>query len=426
MYRLAVVAILLLSSLLWAETQEEVYYRAMKAEESGDISLAVKTFEEAVALPGPYTEELKEILKNYYEALGIKGESESSPWSFRFGGDAGFNGLKYNESSLSAEAREYGGDLFLSLTPFLDYSSGDWLHSFGLEATGDWFLMNDNMPALDTSDWTLSLGVDYSLIGTGLILNVGANVNLSEKEDLSLSLFGWFQKEFYRNGKNRFGAALWAYYRNDGPLSSALYATWNRSATHGWNGSVYLGARFEADSVMDYKRYVADYNKQLDKLLDKAVEEASNMMGAYDYCWQNFGSNCLGMSSDEIDSLYWEKLVDDAINSVSAKPKYSYGMWLGPALRSRVFYKFKTNITLEAKVNLFYGFVLNGPDKDYEKIQKFTGTFGGMMYWKPSFCKLYLGLEQIYRYYNLPEYYKDVYPESGVLTQLKAGVKWEI
>lgn len=398
----------------------------MKAEEAGDISLAVKAFEDAVALPGPYTDELKGILQSYYEALGIKGQSPEKPWSFRFLGDAGFSGLRYDEFSDGNGFNEYGGDAFLSLTPFLDYTLGNWLHSFGLEVSGDWFLMNDNMPALDTSDWILSVGADYSLIGTSVMANVGINLNLAEREDPSLSFFGWGQKEFYRGGKNRYGAALWAYYKTNGPLSSALYASWNRSAANGWNGSLYVGGRFEADSVLDYKKYVSDYVDAVTESVNNAYDSGLGLMDAYGNCWATYGSACMELTEEQVDSLYWEKLVGDATKTVSVPSTRSYGLWLGPVLRLKISYKFRTKITLEAKVNLFYGFVLDGPDADYEKIQKFSGSWGAMIYWNPNFLRFYLGVEQNYHYYRLPAYYRDVYPEGNLLSQLKAGVKWEI
>ena len=49
------VVILLLSSVLLAETQEAVYFRALKAEEAGDITLALESFEEAAALAAFYS-----------------------------------------------------------------------------------------------------------------------------------------------------------------------------------------------------------------------------------------------------------------------------------------------------------------------------------------------------------------------------------
>ena len=61
--RALAVVILLLSSVLLAETQEAAYYRALKAEEAGNVALALETFEEALALPGPYTDEIREIVR---------------------------------------------------------------------------------------------------------------------------------------------------------------------------------------------------------------------------------------------------------------------------------------------------------------------------------------------------------------------------
>ena len=51
--------LLVLATALFAETQEEAYYRALKLEEAGDIPAALQAFEEAAALPGEYTEEIQ-------------------------------------------------------------------------------------------------------------------------------------------------------------------------------------------------------------------------------------------------------------------------------------------------------------------------------------------------------------------------------
>lgn len=423
MQRLAVV-LLLLSSFLWAETQEEAYFRAMKAEEAGDVSAAVKAFEAAVALPGPYTEELKEILKSYYEALGVNEDGEPGSLSFRVQGEIGFNGLNYDEAKVSENVDEYGGDAFANVSAFVDYSVGDWNHSFGVNLSGDWFLMNDNMPALDTSDWTLSIGAEYLLMGKSVLINVGLDLDLAEDADPSGTVYGWGMKELYRYGKNRVGAALWAYYDFDGPLSSAVYATWNRTASYGWNGSAYLGVRFEADSIFNYKEYVSSYGKAFEKAVDEVLKRPGK--DPFDYCLEKYNAKCFDWSFDTIDSLYEEYVMNEAEQLVDVPLLRYYGKWIGPALRAKLSYRFKTNISVEAKLNMFYGFVVDGPDSDYERIQKFSATWGGMVYWKPDFGQFYLGLEQIYRHYDLPKYYKDVYSKSSSLTEIKAGFKWEL
>ena len=443
------VVILLLSSVLLAETQEAAYFRALKAEEAGDITLALESFEEAAALPGPYTEEIREIVKEYYKALGGTEDSADNPWSFRFLGNLGFYGLRYSEFGGVDEVTEHGGDLFLSLTPFLDYTTGDYIHSFGIGLNSDWFVANENMPALDTNDWKFSLGLEYSLVGSSILLDVGVDLNFAQGEDVSPSFFGWIEKDFFRIEKNRLGMAAWGYYDADGPLAFALYGAWHRTSTYGWNAAVYVGGRFEADSAVDYVGYLAAYEAALQDAFNEAAPyerepfegggaERWDNRGArnpMDACLETYGEECFEWEISKIDSIYWSthsrpdsssaNSLDSATDVSVAVPKY-YATWLGPTLRSRLSYKFRNGLSLEARLNLFYGFVLDGPDSDYEKIRKFSGSWGGTVFWKPNSLTLYLGLEQFYKHYGLPAYYKGIYPQNTLLSELKAGLKWEL
>ena len=443
------VVILLLSSVLLAETQEAAYFRALKAEEAGDITLALESFEEAAALPGPYTEEIREIVKEYYKALGVSEDSADNPWSFRFLGNLGFYGLRYSEFGGVDEVTEHGGDLFLSLTPFLDYTTGDYIHSFGIGFNSDWFLANENMPALDTNDWKFSLGLEYSLVGSSILLDIGVDLNFAQGEDVSPSFFGWIEKDFFRKEKNRLGMAAWGYYDADGPLAFALYGAWHRTSTYGWNAAAYVGGRFEADSAVDYVGYLAAYEAALQDAFNEAAPyerepfegggaERWDNRGArnpMDACLETYGEECFEWEISKIDSIYWSthsrpdsssaNSLDSATDVSVAVPKY-YAKWLGPTLRSRLSYKFRNGLSLEARLNLFYGFVLDGPDSDYEKIRKFSGSWGGTVFWKPNSLTLYLGLEQFYKHYGLPAYYKGIYPQNTLLSELKAGLKWEL
>ena len=443
------VVILLLSSVLLAETQEAAYFRALKAEEAGDITLALESFEEAAALPGPYTEEIREIVKEYYKALGVSEDSADNPWSFRFLGNLGFYGLRFSEFGGVDEVTEHGGDLFLSLTPFMDYTTGDYIHSFGIGFNSDWFLANENMPALDTNDWKFSLGLEYSLVGSSILLDIGVDLNFAQGEDVSPSFFGWIEKDFFRKEKNRLGMAAWGYYDADGPLAFALYGAWHRTSTYGWNAAAYVGARFEADSVVDYVGYLAAYEAALQDAFNEAAPyerepfegggaERWDNRGArnpMDACLETYGEECFEWEISKIDSIYWSthsrpdsssaNSLDSATDVSVAVPKY-YAKWLGPTLRSRISYKFRNGLSLEARLNLFYGFVLDGPDSDYEKIRKFSGSWGGTVFWKPNSLTLYLGFEQFYKHYGLPAYYKGIYPQNTLLSEIKLGLKWEL
>jgi len=169
----------------------------------------------------------------------------------------------------------------------------------------------------------------------------------------------------------------WAYYQTSGPMSFALYGAWHRNVNEGLNGTVYLGAKVDGDSI---------------------------------YFWKDLVY---------IDSISGDTATERIIQDGTGK-------WFGPLFRSRLSYKFKNRITLEAKMNLFYGFAVGGPDSDYEKIKKFNGTWGASVSWKYWKMVYYLGLERNYKHMDLPNFYKGLYRESTVLTQLKLGVKWDI
>ena len=427
---------MLLSS-LYAETQEAVYYRAMKAEESGDVSTALADFEEAVEIPGPYTQEIREIIDEYNKALGST--AVKSPWSFRFLGDLGFYSLHYSEFGSVDDVSENGGDIFFSAMSSIDYSTGDWIHSLGVGFTGDLFVSNEDMPALDTNDWDVSMGLEYSLVGRSLMLDVGADIKVVEGGRVFPDFFAWVERDFGRFEKQRVGMAAWGYYDPDGPLSFALYGAWHRTEPYGLNGTVYVGARFEADSVVDYVGYLSAYQKAVEESEQNEGENSDyrngypmnwnwNSQNPMMVCLETYGPECYGWNIGKIDSMYWaqQNYPQNTESSVDVDVPRYYAKWIGPTVRSRVFYRFKRNITLEAKLNLFYGFVLDGPDEDYESMGKFNASWGTTFFWKPSAITVYLGVEQIYKRYSLPVYYLGIYPRNTLLSELKMGVKWEI
>ena len=375
--------LLVLATALFAETQEEAYYRALKFEEAGDIPAALQAFEEAVALPGEYTEEIQGIIRDYEAALGMSDSDtvSASLWdSFHVAGELGLYGMHYKESGM--EKGEMGGDLFLNVNPYLDYASGVWSHTFAASVQGDYFLNNDDMPVLDTNDWNIVLGLEYTLFGKSMLLDLGYDFNI-EGKNLSSDVYAWFEKDLFRFEKQRLGAVAWAYYQTSGPMSFALYGAWHRSVPEGLNGTVYVGAKLEVDST-----YIFEH---------RLVEQQS-----YD--------------ENDSSTTTVEKWV----------LKESVGKWLGPVFRSRISYKFKNKITVEAKMNLFYGFSIDAPDSEYGKIKKFNMTGGATVSWKYWKMNYYLGLERSYKRMYLPHLYKKLYNETTTLTQLKLGVMWDI
>lgn len=381
MYRLFGFIILLVATALFAETQEDAYYRAMKLEEAGDIPAALEAFEDAVALPGDYTEEIQEIIREYKAALGKSDEmpmdssgveNDVNSWEFHVAGELGFYGMHYKATGM--DEGEIGGDLFLNVNPYVDYELGNWLHTFSAYAQGDYYMNNDKMTMLDTNDASFVLGLEYTLFGKGLLLDLGYDFNI-EGEELSSDFYAWIEKDLYRFEKQRLGVVGWAYYQTSGPMSYALYASWHRTVSEGLNGTVYVGAKLDGDSI----------------------------------------------------SLLHEKPVNDSLADVTTVEWLgAVAKWFGPVLRSRISYKFKNRITVEAKMNLSYGFAVGSTDSDYEKSKKFYGLWGATVSWKHWKMNYYLGLERSYTRYYWSGIYKRVNNESTSLNWLKLGVKWDI
>ena len=406
---------LALVALLYAETQEDAYYRAMKFEEAGDITAALRAFEEAAALPGEYTEEIQGIIREYKSALGLADDDSSgaankaNPWEFHVAGELGLYGMHYKETGL--DTAEKGGDLFVNVNPYFDYVSGIWSHTFAASVQGDYFLNNDEMSVLDTNDWNLVLGLEYTLMGRGMLLDAGYDFNI-EGDKLYSDFYLWLEKDLYKFEKQRVGVVAWAYYQTSGPMSFAAYASWHRTVSEGLNGTVYVGAKFEADSAFDYKSYMESY------------AEYKQAVSTYNDYWQYLNDHGADMDDAEYEAYVSNSPVEPSVESVVYRQ--TMGKWFGPVFRSRISYKFKNRISVEAKMNLFYGFAVGGPDEDFKKIKKFNGTWGGVVSWKYKMMNFYLGLDRNYKHMNLPNFYKGFYRESTVLTQLKLGVKWDI
>ena len=62
------------------------------------------------------------------------------------------------------------------------------------------------------------------------------------------------------------------------------------------------------------------------------------------YCMEKYGDQCPVWDENAIDSLYWENRIDELMDSIEVPISRYYGKWLGPILRSKVFYKFRNNI----------------------------------------------------------------------------------
>ena len=417
--------LVLLASVLFAQTQQDIYRQALEAEEAGDVSKSIELFEKARDAGGEYTEEINEILSEYYEALG--GDADTSEVSFRFLGNLGFYGLHYAEYGSQNDVSENGGDLFASVSGYLDFSTGNWIHSFGVAFVSDWFVTNEDMPVLDTNDWTMAPGLEYSLVGQRLLLDIGVDFNITSEGDFNPAGYGWVEFDIARYTAQRFGVAGSIYYRKDGPATAGVFGSWHRSETQGLNGSAYLGAKYEADYLLDILGYVGSSQEDCERdAWGNCIDQTFPTIN-----FEEVVAKCVAENGDSLcwDPNVFQPYIDAAYAELDQTEDLSFdrywSRWIGPSFQLRLSYRFKTNISIETKFDLFYAFLVDGASAEYEKMGKFSGKWGLVFNWNPNWLTLYLGAEQTYLRYVLPNSLKDYFPETCLLTSLKAGVKVE-
>lgn len=425
MKRIAVVLILLLSSVLLAETQEEVYYQALKAEEAGNVSGSLALFERAIDIGGEYTEEIREIVNEYYEALGIS--PDGSSLSFRLEGDVGGYALRYDDFSVSDSAAKYGGDAYLTLYGYLDWNVGDWIHSFGLTFAFDRIFAED-VPVLDTCSWILVPGLEYSLVGNSLMLDVGAEYNIYDFERFNPSVYLWFEFDAKRFEKQRVGAALWGYTRWGGNTSAAAYATWHRTVPVGLNGQVYAGVKYEADSLAD----VLGFANSLDGSMPYG--SMPMMQNPMEMCLaehteaecNDYGNGIFQSYAEAAYTAWMEEMSQSGQEPEVVNLEYRWTRWIGPTLRSKISYRFRNKLSLESKLNVLYAFLVDGASSEYEQMRKFSTQWGLSLSWNPNRFTFYVGFEQLYIHYWLPKSLGSYFPDNSLMNEVKLGVKFDL
>jgi hypothetical protein len=342
-------------------------------------------------------------------------------------GNLGFYGLHYAEYGSQNDVSENGGDLFASVSGYLDFSTGNWIHSIGVAFVSDWFVTNEDMPVLDTNDWTMAPGLEYSLVGQRLLLDIGVDFNITSEGDFNPAGYGWVEFDIARYSSQRFGVAGSIYYRKDGPATAGVFGSWHRSETQGLNGSAYLGAKYEADYLLDILGYVGSSQEDCERdAWGNCIDQTFPTIN-----FEEVVAKCVAENGDSLcwDPNVFQPYIDAAYAELDQTEDLSFdrywSRWIGPSFQLRLSYVFKTKISVETKFDLFYAFLVDGASAEYEKMGKFSGKWGLVFNWNPNWLTLYLGAEQTYLRYVLPNSLKDYFPETCLLTSLKAGVKVE-
>lgn len=236
-----------------APTQEELWKQVEQAESEDRIEDAIVLLQQAVQLPGPYTEEIEISLQAYAEVLGrpellshtaAKVPEEggtTSEWggSFELGG---YGGL-YQQGESGDEYREaYAGATGLLS---IEYSRirGDLLHTWSLSASVDEYIPiaafgTDAEDSSLAKSYTIEPSLGYTLFWDRLLFGLSVDIPLVQEEDPSVAGSAWLSFALMRHGGLRWSLSTSAY---GGPESRDQYSvrtTLNRKITEGVPASI--------------------------------------------------------------------------------------------------------------------------------------------------------------------------------------------
>jgi hypothetical protein len=378
-------------SLVFGETQEALFERALDAENQGDVPATIALLEEASRYQGPYNAEIQEILGEYYAALQIKEKPQK-----KFSGDflakvegAVFNYQEYGDVS---SVNEYSGENYLLVGGRLKYRTLSGLtHSWIFSFSTDLFF-REKETVFDTSRWAFIPSAEYNLQGDQFAFGASVDMNISERDGLvpAGSLFA--ELDFFQ-GKNSYCGLFVGSYGNilgRARIQSNLY--WDYSPVLGFRFYSALGPRFERDTVVN------SYIMQITRNEFTATEDTA-MVHFY--------------------------------TGRSAK--------LGPELRLQTGYKFSKAWSMNLSTMLFYGWGLKKdfwlaysqdefmPEDSldttvYYQRQVLQGYWVLRGDWSGDILGAYLSFGQHFtRYMDLPADHPELLSKASILSELRLG-----
>ncbi|WP_308601999.1 hypothetical protein [uncultured Fibrobacter sp.] len=339
------ICILLQMNGVFADTvQDSLFEKALEAEDAGDAVQTIALLEMAREREGTHSEEIRQILSEYYDALGVSGTDVGEERRLHFFSKMELVGIYYKEFGDSLEASEFSGEGYLLLGVEYRRRFGGLQHTWAIRGMSNLFWHEDET-VFDTSRWVFLPMLEYSLQGERFEVDAGAGVQFSDGNEAVFSgtLSGKFA--LYSQGNFQNGLELFSFFDENGRgrVKLGAYAE-NRPAKGFWANAV-LSARFDRDtSVNAYFWY---------------LKPPSDFPIPGEDAGFEFGNGFAGADS--------------------VRERYYYGSdkKLGPEIDGKIGYRFQKLFSLELWGNLFVAW---NPEADEWKAAQ--EDFGGVPRWK--------------------------------------------
>ena len=188
------ICILLQMNGVFADTvQDSLFEKALEAEDAGDAVQTIALLEMAREREGTHSEEIRQILSEYYDALGVSGTDFGEERRLHFFSKMELVGIYYKEFGDSLEASEFSGEGYLLLGVEYRRRFGGLQHTWAIRGMSNLFWHEDET-VFDTSRWVFLPMLEYSLQGVRFEVDAGAGVQFSDGNEAVFS--GTFSGKF--------------------------------------------------------------------------------------------------------------------------------------------------------------------------------------------------------------------------------------
>lgn len=179
----------------------------------------------------------------FFGAVLAEDSEDSSFVTWSFNSEIAFYGSDYSEFGNVKEDSEMsaGSDVVLGVA--LELETGRFYHEFGTSISGSVSTESDS------SLWSLTPEIEYTLFFNGFILDLGVEFNFASDRDLLLGYMLWTQQRLWKKNDYKVSVGLWGYYRDDQRIISNINVNWRKTVEHGLGGSVAIGAKLDRDTL---------------------------------------------------------------------------------------------------------------------------------------------------------------------------------